>query len=399
MWRTGEWPALPESQGRSASPEWHPEAAVLGVMSGQDTLVALPVRTVVAIPVHNEGERLPRCLRALSTQRDQNGRLLGRGDVGIVLLLNNCTDRSALIAATWRRMTAHPLLVGEVTLAPHRSNAGYARRLAMDAGATWLARRPHHDGLLLTTDADSVVAPDWVARHLQHCRNGIDAVAGRVHPDPGELKGLPLQLRRRVELEHRYAALLSEIESVLDPVCWDPWPRHAMASGASLGVSVSWYRRIGGLPLLSLGEDRALIERLRAAGARLRHCPRTTVMTSSRLIGRAKGGMADTLRGRVDDPDTLCDPALPPLGLAMRRYKARAAGLTLSYPAARPASQRDGIHPARLPDEIRRAEQVLLALRLGRLSSGLRATARERPADTLAFAVSPTPTETVALTS
>src|ERR1700744_735026 len=107
MWRTGEWPALPESQGRSASPEWHPEAAVLGVMSGQDALVALPVRTVVAIPVHNEGERLPRCLRALSTQRDQNGRLLGRGDVGIVLLLNNCTDRSALIAATWRRMTAH----------------------------------------------------------------------------------------------------------------------------------------------------------------------------------------------------------------------------------------------------------------------------------------------------
>jgi hypothetical protein len=283
------------------------------------------------------------------------------------LLLNNCSDGSALLAAKLRPHLPFPLLINEVTLPTSLSNAGYARRLAMDAAATWLSSSESDEGYLLTTDADSRVAFDWIARHLKLFDGGIDAVAGLVRDDACELRHLPMELRRRGRLEARYTKLLAELETILDPRPWDPWPRHSIASGASLGVSLSWYRRIGGLPIRSIGEDRAFIACLDAAGARIRHSPKVTVTTSCRLWGRAEGGMADTMRLRIENPDSVCDELLPPVWCAIRRFFSQAASrriLTNAIAAAAPAYPR--LRPSELRREIRRAEAILLALKLAR---------------------------------
>jgi len=67
--------------------------------------LVLPIRPgfVVAIPVRDEEERLPACLRALAQQRDQSGRPIPPALVNIVVFANNCTDHSASLAIT------HPL--------------------------------------------------------------------------------------------------------------------------------------------------------------------------------------------------------------------------------------------------------------------------------------------------
>ena len=72
--------------------------------------------------------------------------------------------------------------------------------------------------------------------------------------------------------------------------------------------------------MLACGEDRTLVSRLTAAGARVRHCLRTRVITSCRLEGRAAGGAADTMRQRIADPESFCDLVLEPALDAMRRY-------------------------------------------------------------------------------
>ena len=331
-------------------------------------LAVPPVRAVVAVPVKNEAERLGECLAALAKQ----GRCRD-GSFGVLLLLNNCSDESAAVAERLRPALPYPLQISTVTLPEHLSNAGYARRLAMDSAAAWLGASStedgfFNDGFLLTTDADSRVARDWIDRHFGHFRDGVDAVAGLVRDEPGELRRLPAQLRRRRRLEERYAELLTELESILAPLPWDPWPRHSMASGASLGLRLSWYRRIGGLPLQPSGEDRALLDCLAASGARVRHCRKTLVTTSCRLVGRAKGGMAETMRERIKSPESPCDETLAPLWLAIRRFVLKAAERRSSVTSPginqqfRIGSQR--LRPADLHQEIRRAEHVLLSLRL-----------------------------------
>src|ERR1700738_1867703 len=49
---------------------------------------------IVAVPARNEAERIERCLAALANQRDLNGTPFPDGRVGVLVLLNNCTDQS-----------------------------------------------------------------------------------------------------------------------------------------------------------------------------------------------------------------------------------------------------------------------------------------------------------------
>jgi len=327
-------------------------------------------RAVVAIPVKDEADRLEACLTALANQRHCQTNTGVPYKFGVLLLLNNCSDDSAALAARLQPELPYPLQISNVTLRGPLSNAGYARRLAMDAAAAWLSASVSElfDGLLLTTDADSRVAADWVDRHFRLFRSGLDAVAGFVRDDPVEHHRLPRALRERGRLEERYGDLLTELESIVAPVPWDPWPRHSMASGASIGLRLSWYRRIGGLPLQASGEDRALLDRLATSGARIRHCLKTVVTTSCRLLGRAPGGMAEAMRERIEDPDSPCDETLRPLWPAIRRfmllYAERRTGLLPALSGSQPLQRPQPLRPVDLPREIRRAEQLLLSLRL-----------------------------------
>ncbi len=275
---------------------------------------------MVAIPVRDEEEHLPACLKALAAQVDADGVPLRPGLFGIVLLLNNCRDRSVAIAHSVPMPAPMRMVVRE--LPPASAHAGGARRLAMDLAAAWL-EEAGSAGLVLTTDADSRVGPSWIADNLAARDAGADAVAGAIALDDADDELLPDLLHRRGRLEAAYEAQLIEIGARLDPQPHNPWPHHATASGASLAVSLAAYRAIGGLAPVPLGEDKALVRALEADDARVRFAPNILVTTSGRLQGRAPGGAADTMRLRSLDPDAPCDAALEPLHAAMFRARWR----------------------------------------------------------------------------
>jgi hypothetical protein len=54
---------------------------------------------------------------------------------------------------------------------------------------------------------------------------------------------------------------------------------------ASLGISRGAYCRVGRLPRVPLGEDKALIALLSRQDARIRYCPTVNVITSGRTMG------------------------------------------------------------------------------------------------------------------
>lgn len=266
---------------------------------------------IVVIPVRDEADRIGACVLALSRQ-------VGVPPPRVLLLINNTVDCTADLVRQFD--IGIPIDVIEHQFPPHQCSAGHARRLAMELAAAHAGS----GGVVLTTDADSRVAPDWLSQNLRHIDAGLDAVAGVAEIDPIDVALIPVALHRADAEECAYAALLDEIDSLIDPDADDPWPRHTQNSGASICVRVAALRRAGGVPAIGLGEDRALFAALRQTGARIRHAPEVRVTVSGRLFGRAAGGMADTMRRRMVQADPFLDDALEPAAIAVRRSDSRA---------------------------------------------------------------------------
>lgn len=266
---------------------------------------------VVAVPARDEAECIGACLLALAHQT--------RRPHAVVLLANNCKDRTVAIASGMASALPYQLRVECHWFPEHQAHAGQARRMAMAAAAR-LVRR---EGVLLTTDADAVVPPDWVERNCSSITAGADIVCGRVMLDPLEAARIPVHLHVDDALESKLVELLDHIADRLDPDLADPLPRHTEAAGASLAVTASAFHRVGGIPDLPSGEDRAFVRALACIDARIRHDPAVSVSVSGRTVGRAVGGMADTIARRIRRQDEYTDVQVEPAVDAYRRYDFR----------------------------------------------------------------------------
>ncbi len=191
--------------------------------------------------------------------------------------------------------------VAETTLPREVAHVGQARRLLMDQACERLraARRGQPAGgavrgVVLSTDGDSFVAPDWIARTLAEIDAGADAVGGRILCDARRSGDPALHRWQRLDAIHRLLCL--RLAALIDPDPADPWPRHHQHFGASLAVAADAYERVGGLPAVRFLEDEALHRRLSRADLRVRHSPQVRVYTSSRHDGRVEVGLSWQLR-------------------------------------------------------------------------------------------------------
>lgn len=255
------------------------------------------VRAVVVVPAHNEELRIGRCLEALAGQVE-----VAAEDFEVIVVLDACEDGTAAEVEAARRRFAGgddgpsgrpgdadaegPRGPAIHTVPGPGQGAGPARATGMDIGCARLESLSRPGGLLASTDADSIVAPDWIARQLEAIARGAEAIGGEVLLDPDEAAALPdgVLAGREAQLaaRTREAAARGPAE-------------HAHFSGASLGVTPRAYRRAGGMAWMAALEDQELEDRLAGAGIAIHRLRPVSVVTAARTEGRAERGLARDL--------------------------------------------------------------------------------------------------------
>lgn len=266
----------------------------------------------VCVPARNEADRLPVLLAALAAQD-------WPGVIPVAIAINNTSDNSLGVLDRCRSDHRGRLAIDvtHVHFPPHEAHAGSARGLAMDRGAELL--RDEDNAFLVSTDADARPPAHWLSAMAAAIARGADLVGGRIAIDPDE----PLPPRAAVlrEALDRYWEQVRAIEDDIDPLAWDPPPRHGDHSGASLAIRLRAYRDCGGVPPIASSEDRALVMAAVACGAKLAHPADVWIHVSPRRDGRAAGGMAQDMARLV----AAADGGAPIMMPGFEHWRARAA--------------------------------------------------------------------------
>jgi glucosyl-3-phosphoglycerate synthase len=229
---------------------------------------------VVVVPARDEQELIGACLQALGVQT------VGTDTFEVIVVLDGCHDATAEVSAVAAARLGLSLTMVQ---GPGRGS-GAARRMGMELACERLLDSGRSDGLIATTDADSRVAPDWLARQLAHLESGAEVVAGQIELDAAEARLLAPELL--ADRERDAAARLRRVHRT------DPDAAHHHFAGASLGVTAEVYRRVGGMEPRQALEDEGFAERLARHRIPVVRAPDVTVVTSARVDGRASRGLA-----------------------------------------------------------------------------------------------------------
>jgi glycosyltransferase involved in cell wall biosynthesis len=221
-------------------------------------------RVAVIIPAANEEHQIGRCLSAVAAARRHLYRASATIAVRIVVVLDGCQDRTAVIATASRDVQTVAITAG---------NVGSAR--AAGASAALAGAGPPGELWLASTDADSRVPVTWLTAMVNEARRGAHLVLGTVIPGGG------LGPRARAEWLRRHH--LRE--------------GHPHVHGANFGIRGDCYLSLGGWPPLVTGEDTELARRAARTGhLRISRTASIPVVTSVRQDGRAPRGFSSFLR-------------------------------------------------------------------------------------------------------
>jgi glycosyltransferase involved in cell wall biosynthesis len=208
----------------------------------------------IVIPAHNEAMTIAKCLASVQSAIRQ---LPSTIKAYPLVVLDSCTDETQKIvkAAGIDYLCCDYQCVGQVR------DIGIRHTIAN--GATWLA----------CTDADSMVAVDWLVQQIEHISHqSTEMICGVVDVD----SWAHLTLQTRDNYIDHYQDKMG----------------HSHIHGANLSFSSDAYLAVGGFAHISCHEDVDLVGKFEAQGLVIIWSNRVRVMTSSRLQARATGGFA-----------------------------------------------------------------------------------------------------------
>ncbi|QIN78991.1 glycosyltransferase [Rubrobacter marinus] len=238
------------------------------------------LRASVVVPARDEEDLIEACLDALAAQQGVTA-----DEYEVLLVLDGCEDETE--ARARRFASEHPALALHLLHGPGRG-AGRARRVGMDEACSRLVSVGRPGGLVASTDADTVVAPDWLRAQLDAAARGARAIGGRIELRDDEDLVQGVREWRAARGREKQMELLAEDTG-------GGTAEHWQFSGASLALTAEVYAEVGGLEPRAALEDEQLERALERCGIPIERSLAVRVMTSARTVGRAKRGLARDL--------------------------------------------------------------------------------------------------------
>ncbi|GAB3239209.1 glycosyltransferase [Kineosporia babensis] len=227
-----------------------------------------PQAFTIVIPAKDEAGLVGDCLDSVLAATAAT-----RRPVAVVLVAHHCSDSTENVARQILSRTRG--LTEGMVLRLNDGNVATARSAGAMAGLYLLAAYgiPFEETLLLSTDADSRVPPDWIEGYRPYFGSGSAAVAGMVRVNGWESNHAYQKIV--------HAGLRSD--------------GHDHVYAANLAVRADAYLDVGGWPEQVPGEDSALLAALRTKGWPVASAPEVVVNTSGRTAPRADGGLGSLL--------------------------------------------------------------------------------------------------------
>ncbi len=230
---------------------------------------------LVALPAHNEQAVITACLDSVvvALGEARQAGVIDRARVAVAL--HRCSDDTG---ARVRAFCADHADLESVIVVDNAVLPVGAVRTRLVETALGVATPFADPAWIFSTDADSVVPPDWVTATLaQALDHRADLVLGLVDLADWEVDEATRQAYERI------------IAAGLTPSGHD----HAYA--ANLAIAMTAFRRTGGFPALPHGEEHGLAAACRAAGLTVTSTGSPRVQTSARMPGRASSGLGALL--------------------------------------------------------------------------------------------------------
>ena len=271
----------------------------------------------IVIPAKDEAKRIAGTLRSLETAIAVAGVA-----AHVVVVANNCTDKTAVIARDTLRACCLPGTVVSYEAEPN--SVGLARRVGVELALEGLGM----DGIVLNTDADCLVDTDWVADMLQ-LLGRHDVVCGETQLRGDEAFSASCAHQMIFREEAQYKALLAEWRDRHYPDPANPVARHQPVGGANIGFRVESWHRVGPTRTFASNEDRDWVDRAVAHGLSVHYAEGAVVYASPRLSGRAPDGMASAFAEIQASGDPHLDSFCEPFAGYARRLELRRAFMEL----------------------------------------------------------------------
>lgn len=240
------------------------------------------LRAIVVVPARDEQQRIADAVDAILRQAASVGACFG-----VIVVDDGSRDETRTVA---ERALAAATSLG----IPYRlvdgpaAGVGWARRVGLDAAALWALSDDPAAGrecLLVSSDADTIVDEQWLAKLLACARAGHPVIAGDVRLDPGQPLDPDVQQRRQRAATRRLTSIREH----------EPDAAHHHFAAANLALTVAAYEAVGGMPTVTALEDEALLEAVRRVGLPVHRTAAAVVRTSPRTTGRAGRGLANDL--------------------------------------------------------------------------------------------------------
>lgn len=241
------------------------------------------LRASVVVPAKDEEDLIGRCVRSLASQTGVKPE-----EYEVILVLDRCNDATADRAM--EEASDHPELRLALLEGPGLG-AGYARRAGMEAACERLISLGRPNALIASTDADTVVAPDWLYRQLRAAEGGARAIGGRIELLDEEGPSEEIRSWRDRRGKARHLALLEQQDSLGSGHRVEHW----QFSGASMSLTAEAYQEVGGMEPRAALEDEQLESALDRCNVPIERPLDVRVSTSPRLVGRASRGLAKDL--------------------------------------------------------------------------------------------------------